>query len=70
MIGKHSTKGLGRLAPDPSGDVPFEDGVLISLGTEKPTGVSECELDHNEFIVYDVGQVRMRYLLKIQFVPK
>uniref|UniRef100_A0A667ZY40 Poly [ADP-ribose] polymerase n=1 Tax=Myripristis murdjan TaxID=586833 RepID=A0A667ZY40_9TELE len=50
--GKHSVKGLGRTAPDPAATVSL-DGVQVLL--------------YNEYIVYDVAQVNLKYLLKIKF---
>jgi len=70
-MGKHSTQGLGRFAPDPAHETvfsPIGPSVSINLGPEIPTG-EECELDHNEFIVYDEAQTIQRYLVKMRFVP-
>lgn len=70
-MGKHSTHGLGRFGPDPSLEATFSPlgpAVSINLGREVETG-EECELDHNEFIVYDEAQTIQRYLVKIRFVP-
>lgn len=64
--GKHSTKGVGRTAPSPANEVKMEDGVVIPMGPGEPTALS-CTLLYNEFIVYDVAQVRIRYLLRTKF---
>ncbi|KAJ3079952.1 Poly [ADP-ribose] polymerase 2 [Quaeritorhiza haematococci] len=65
--GLHSTKGCGSTAPDESEFVKMEDGVVVPCG--KPTNVkkSEGSLLYNEYIVYDVAQIRMRYLIKMKF---
>ncbi|KAL8176472.1 UNVERIFIED_CONTAM: Poly [ADP-ribose] polymerase 2 [Gekko kuhli] len=64
---KHSTKGLGKLAPANSTTlheavVPM--GPVVETGVVNPNGYT---LNYNEFIVYDPQQVRMRYLLKVRF---
>lgn len=39
---------------------------MIQLGKEASTGVTRSELTHNEYVVYDVAQIRIRYLIKIK----
>ncbi|XP_064195311.1 poly [ADP-ribose] polymerase 1 [Anguilla rostrata] len=64
--GKHSVKGLGRTAPDPSATVSL-DGVQVPLGKCINTNIEDTSLLYNEYIVYDVAQVNLKYLLKIKF---
>uniref|UniRef100_A0A8D0G6P0 Poly [ADP-ribose] polymerase n=1 Tax=Sphenodon punctatus TaxID=8508 RepID=A0A8D0G6P0_SPHPU len=67
LKGKHSTKGLGRLAPGSSTTL---HGAVVPLGPLVETGVLNADgytLNYNEYIVYDPCQVRMRYLLKVHF---
>ncbi|CAN9503018.1 unnamed protein product [Ophioblennius macclurei] len=67
--GKHSTKGMGRTGPHPKNSVML-DGVTMPMGPGMNTGAGSASgysLLYNEFIVYDPAQIRMRYLLKIQF---
>ncbi|KAJ7313022.1 hypothetical protein JRQ81_004284 [Phrynocephalus forsythii] len=67
--GKHSTKGLGKLAPSPANSITL-DGAVIPMGPAVETGVVNPHgytLNYNEFIVYDPCQVRMKYLLKVRF---
>ncbi|XP_043840434.1 poly [ADP-ribose] polymerase 2 isoform X2 [Dromiciops gliroides] len=69
LQGKHSTKGMGRMAPNPSHYVTL-NGSTVPLGPASDTGILNPQgytLNYNEFIVYDPSQVRMRYLLKIRF---
>ncbi|XP_051832935.1 poly [ADP-ribose] polymerase 2 isoform X2 [Antechinus flavipes] len=69
LQGKHSTKGMGKMAPNPSQFVTL-NGTTVPLGPASNTGILNPQgytLNYNEFIVYDPSQVRMRYLLKIQF---
>lgn len=64
--GKHSVKGLGRTAPDPAASVTL-DGVQVPLGKGAHTNIDDTSLLYNEYIVYDVAQINMKYLLKIKF---
>ncbi|KAE8600352.1 hypothetical protein XENTR_v10013202 [Xenopus tropicalis] len=64
--GKHSVKGLGRTAPDPSATVKL-DGVDVPLGKGSATNITDASLLYNEYIVYDVAQVNLKYLLKLKF---
>jgi len=63
--GTHSTMALGMTAPDPKENVTLDNGTLVPAGKPVSTGIkSMCS--HNEFIVYDVSQIKTRYLLKIK----
>uniref|UniRef100_A0A8C6KUJ5 Poly [ADP-ribose] polymerase n=1 Tax=Nothobranchius furzeri TaxID=105023 RepID=A0A8C6KUJ5_NOTFU len=64
--GKQSVKGLGRTAPDPNATVNL-NGVHVPLGKGVHTNIDDTSLLYNEYIVYDVAQVNMKYLLKIKF---
>ncbi|XP_026576412.1 poly [ADP-ribose] polymerase 2 [Pseudonaja textilis] len=67
LISKHSTKGLGKLAP---ASCVFLHGATVPVGPAKETGISNPQgytLNYNEFVVYDPRQVRMKYLLKVRF---
>ena len=63
--GTHSTKALGMTCPDPSATVQVLDSVKMPLGKPKSSGLKTA-CTHDEFIVYDVAQVRMRYLLIVE----
>ncbi|XP_060599923.1 poly [ADP-ribose] polymerase 2-like isoform X2 [Ruditapes philippinarum] len=68
--GKHSVKGAGKIAPDPSHVTKTPDGAVVPWGKAKDTGVTNPKgytLNYNEFIVYDTRQIKMKYLLKIDF---
>ena len=39
-------------------------GKLVNTGVKNPSGYT---LNYNEFIVYDTNQIRMKYLVKVQF---
>ncbi|KAF9977026.1 Poly [ADP-ribose] polymerase 2 [Actinomortierella ambigua] len=64
---KMSTKGLGRTIPDPDGDIEIDNGVTLQLGKLVEAKVPNAYLQYNEMIVYDVSQIRMRYLVKMKF---
>uniref|UniRef100_A0A672PEC1 Poly [ADP-ribose] polymerase n=1 Tax=Sinocyclocheilus grahami TaxID=75366 RepID=A0A672PEC1_SINGR len=64
--GKHSVKGLGRTAPDPRATVSL-NGVDVPLGKGINTNTEDTSLLYNEYIVYDIAQVNLKYLLKIRF---
>jgi len=65
--GFHSVKCCGTKGPDPGYDIQTPDNLLVSLGHETETGVPVSELIHNEVVIYDVAQVKIRYLLKVSF---
>jgi len=61
----HSVLAVGRTAPDARATTSITiDGaqVDVPLGKPKPTGVTST-FHHNEFLVYDESQHRIRYVL-------
>lgn len=67
--GKHSTLGCGRQVPSPSASIYTDEGVKIPLGredAEQEEGAVKRRLTYNEHIVYNEGQVRIRYILKVR----
>eukprot|EP01133_Synstelium_polycarpum_P000362 gene362-420_t len=62
--GTHSTKALGNAAPDQKENKKIHTDITIPMGKMKPTGLKTA-CTHNEFIVYDIAQVRIRYILKV-----
>lgn len=65
--GKLSTKGLGHNYPDPNGNVTLPDGTIVPLGKEVKGKIDGGALLYDEFIVYNVAQIRMKYLVKMKF---
>lgn len=55
--------GNGQTAPDPAGNITLPNGCVVPSGKGAPTKISSSLL-YNEFIVYDVQQIRIKYLLK------
>ncbi|KAK9201869.1 hypothetical protein WN944_017077 [Citrus x changshan-huyou] len=68
--GKLSTKGVGQTAPDPLEAETLEDGVIVPLGKPKEQLSSKGHLLYNEYIVYNVDQIRMRYVVQVNFKYK
>jgi poly [ADP-ribose] polymerase len=69
--GCDSTRGVGRVHPDPAHTATLPDGVKVPLGPPVSqtihNGGGYTALQYNEFIVYDVAQATIRYLLKLKF---
>lgn len=61
-----SVKGVGRSQPDFSQSIYMENGIEVPVGvvSDDPTG--KHMLYHNEYIVYDASQVRLRYLIHMK----
>nr|XP_034188082.1 poly [ADP-ribose] polymerase [Osmia lignaria] len=69
--GKHSTWGHGQTQPDPEVVHKMEDGVEVPYGPAVPAKLpKKSDLLYNEFIVYDVAQVKVRYLVRMYFKYK
>lgn len=64
---KHSTKGVGRTQPNPKESIFWKDGVEIPLGKPYQDNKISSSLLYNEYIVYDVAQVNIQYLLRMKF---
>ena len=66
--GKDSTKGIGRVQPDPAAFKMLEGKIEVPLG--KPTKDYTKHLDYNEYIVYDDAQFNIRYMLQMNIRNK
>ncbi|KAM5564070.1 poly [ADP-ribose] polymerase 2 [Rosa sericea] len=64
--GKLSTKGVGGTEPDLSEAQLLEDDVMVPLGKPKENPRKGALL-YNEYIVYNVDQIRMRYVVQVNF---
>ncbi|CAI2357989.1 unnamed protein product [Caenorhabditis sp. 36 PRJEB53466] len=72
--GTASVKGLGRESPDPAGNFSHPDGYMIPKGQriinfEGKRG-TDYHLLYNEFIVYNVDQVLLKYLVRVKLLKK
>eukprot|EP00250_Pteridium_aquilinum_P005423 c15513_g1_i1 orf=287-2428(+) len=65
--GKHSTKGVGGTEPNPKEFKVLPDGLIVPMGKPVEKGRNGTSLLYNEYIVYNVEQIRMRYLLQVKF---
>ncbi|XAR61350.1 NAD(+) ADP-ribosyltransferase [Bertholletia excelsa] len=65
--GKLSTKGLGATGPNVSEARILEDGLTVPLGKPKEQLGTKGALLYNEYIVYNVDQIRMRYVIQVNF---
>ncbi|XP_076033544.1 poly [ADP-ribose] polymerase 2-like [Oratosquilla oratoria] len=67
--GCSSVKGLGTLVPQDKNLVTMDDGVVVPMGplAEIKGNKFNYNLQYNEYIVYSVAQVRIRYLVKVNF---
>ncbi|KAF2136605.1 uncharacterized protein K452DRAFT_322316 [Aplosporella prunicola CBS 121167] len=70
--GHYATWGKGRMGPlgwkDAKCVHPSLAGVMMPDTTQAPgsTGIDDCGLYYNEYICYDVAQIRLRYLLRVK----
>lgn len=67
--GKHSTKGLGNWQPDTESHVEIGD-VTIPIGKLMQRSTTGKALQYDEFIVYDSSQIKMRYAVVVDYIPK
>uniref|UniRef100_A0A0E0JI87 Poly [ADP-ribose] polymerase n=1 Tax=Oryza punctata TaxID=4537 RepID=A0A0E0JI87_ORYPU len=65
--GKLSTKGVGQTAPNIAESKITDDGMVIPLGKPDKEPLRRGSLLYNEYIVYNVDQIRMRYILNVNF---
>ncbi|CAM0881176.1 unnamed protein product [Alopecurus aequalis] len=65
--GKLSTKGIGQMAPNIAESKITDDGVVVPLGKPKEEPSKRGSLLYNEYIVYNIDQIRMRYVLHVSF---
>jgi hypothetical protein len=64
--GYSSVRGMGTREPR-AAYAERHDGVTVPLGKESSAPCKASELDHNEFIVYNTAQVRMKYAVMVRF---
>ncbi|KAH7372863.1 hypothetical protein KP509_17G025400 [Ceratopteris richardii] len=65
--GKLSTKGVGGTEPNPKESKVLSDGVIVPTGKPVQKDAGRGALLYNEYIVYNVEQIRMRYVLEVKF---
>ena len=66
-----SVKGIGKTCPDPRLTLTFDGDIDFCLGRPDITNlkgiINEPILLYNEYVVYNVNQVRPRYLVIVKF---
>ena len=62
--GKHSTLGVGNVGPPEETWDNLDKDVRIPLGKPKP--ITGAGYGNNEYIVYDISQVKMRFLIRMK----
>ncbi|KRY89944.1 Poly [ADP-ribose] polymerase 1 [Trichinella pseudospiralis] len=65
--GKHSVKGLGMNVPNPAEVEIIDDGVMVPLGKAVQSNIRESSLQYNEYVIYNVKQMNIKYLVKMKF---
>jgi len=65
--GFQSTKGFGRTHPDPKASEFLPNGCEIPLGKPETLSTLATSLLYDEFIVYNVAQIKTRYLFLVNF---
>lgn len=60
---EHSVKACGATYPT---EYSTLDGIKIATGGLKKADFPTC-LNYNEYVVYDINQVKMKYLVKVKF---
>ncbi|CAF3934676.1 unnamed protein product [Adineta steineri] len=64
---KQSTKGCGQTIPDPKEHIYTDDGILIPMGHGINANIPQSSLLYNEYIVYNTDQIKIKYLLRVEF---
>ncbi|CAH8289829.1 unnamed protein product, partial [Heterobilharzia americana] len=70
LSGFNSVKGVGKMRTSSETWKTLDDGVVVPCGKlieASESEVNKCVLQFNEYIVYDVNQIRLRYLVKVKF---
>lgn len=66
-----SVKGIGRVGPDFAKSVYLANGCMVPAGRRMNYPIARTEdrwnfLGHNEYVVYDETQVRIKYVLELR----
>ncbi|XP_059048332.1 poly [ADP-ribose] polymerase [Achroia grisella] len=64
---RHSVWGIGITQPDPAQARTLPDGTIVPLGPPVDLKNRNVSLLYNEFIVYDVAQVNVKYVMEMKF---
>ena len=67
LDGCHSTHGMGRNIPDPKQSEKLDKDITVPNGPIIRNPDPRAGIAHDEFVIYNVNQIKMRYLLKVKF---
>eukprot|EP00727_Mastigamoeba_balamuthi_P006262 m51a1_g2255 putative polyADP-ribosyltransferase (945) ;mRNA; r:312365-315852 len=67
--GSDSTWAQGMTVPDPAKTATIENGIKVPRGKPVPSS-KKTMCSHDEIIVYNAAQVRIRFLLRVTFTHK
>ncbi|KYQ93045.1 poly(ADP-ribosyl)transferase [Tieghemostelium lacteum] len=62
--GTHSTKALGMSVPDPKSNIKIENDIMVPCGKIIKNSL-KTSCSHDELIVYDVAQIKIRYMFRV-----
>jgi hypothetical protein len=65
--GINSVKCVGKLLPNPTQNKIIPTNVTVPIGKVIANKDKEARRPHNEFIVYNTNQVKMKYLCMVKF---
>ena len=66
--GFHSTTGVGKSGLDVANEMTMESGAVACAGPLIPNAeAADSSLLYNEFIVYDTNQVKVSYMVEVEF---
>jgi poly [ADP-ribose] polymerase len=59
---------MGKSCPNPNETAKLDNEVLVPYGAcQLNSTVKKSDLLYNEFIVYDVEQLKLRFLVQVKF---
>lgn len=67
---KNSVKVVGMNYPDESGNYVDEEGIIIPTGRilVNQDINKKSYFDFNEYIIYNLNQIKIKYITKVQFI--
>eukprot|EP01121_Diplochlamys_sp_Union-15-3_P014292 TRINITY_DN4536_c0_g2_i2.p1 TRINITY_DN4536_c0_g2~~TRINITY_DN4536_c0_g2_i2.p1 ORF type:complete len:373 (+),score=57.13 TRINITY_DN4536_c0_g2_i2:122-1120(+) len=64
---KTSVRVIAKTLPDPSKDEIWDDKVVVPCGASIDSGEPDVFLEDQEYVVYNTNQIKLRYLIVVQF---
>jgi poly [ADP-ribose] polymerase len=71
VLPKHcnSIKVFGHTAPPKKSYITIDENIQVPLGKPETVNIPNSSQQHNEYIVYDDKQIRLKYLLRVKLEP-